>query len=177
MKTIQTDYNKQATDFLAATGVTISIVFDRHGKHFESDTQERDIYSVTITRGTRSFTLKFGASINDSGIVYIGNNPKPTGATLFNHKGYHCVSAHYAKQLYNKASTKVLTKRSEPTTYDVLTCLQKHDVGTFEDFCDEFGYDTDSRKAEKTYQAVCEEYKNVCIIWKEAELEQLQEIQ
>lgn len=171
------DYNQQAIDFLTATGVTISIVFDRHGKHFEGDTQERDIYNVTIRRGTRSFSFKFGASINDSGIVYIGNNPKPTGATLFNHNGYHCVSAHYAKQLFNKASTKVLAKRSEPTAYDILTCLTKYDPGNFENFCNEFGYDTDSRKAEKTYKAVCEEYKNVCTVWNDAELEQLQEIQ
>jgi hypothetical protein len=47
----------------------------------------------------------------------------------------------------------------EPTAYDILTCLQL-DVwsvtnnGSFEDFCSEFGYDTDSRKAEKTYNII-----------------------
>lgn len=49
----------------------------------------------------------------------------------------------------------------EPTEYEVLSCLQKYDCGTFENFCDEFGYDTDSRKAERTYKAVCKEYKAV----------------
>lgn len=34
-----------------------------------------------------------------------------------------------------------------PTMYDVLTCLTKYDPDTFEDFCSEFGYDTDSRRA------------------------------
>jgi len=33
---------------------------------------------------------------------------------------------------------------NEPTLYSVLACLQKYDVGTFEDFCNEFGYDTDN---------------------------------
>lgn len=45
-----------------------------------------------------------------------------------------------------------------PTMYDVLACMQKYDVGSFEDFCHEFGYDEDSRKAERTYKAVCREY-------------------
>lgn len=48
-----------------------------------------------------------------------------------------------------------------PKMYDVLSCLQKYNCGTFEDFCYEFGYDTDSRKAERIYKAVCKEYKAV----------------
>jgi hypothetical protein len=49
----------------------------------------------------------------------------------------------------------------EPTFYDVFACLQKYDVGTFENFCSEFGYDTDSRRAERVYKAVCKEYAAV----------------
>lgn len=45
-----------------------------------------------------------------------------------------------------------------PTMYDVLACMQKYDVGSFEDFCREFGYDEDSRRAGRTYKAVCREY-------------------
>jgi hypothetical protein len=52
-------------------------------------------------------------------------------------------------------------KNIPPTAYDVLTCLQKYDVGSFEDFCSEFGYDIDSRKAEKIYKAVLKEFENV----------------
>ena len=43
---------------------------------------------------------------------------------------------------------------TKPTAYDVLSCVQRYDIGTFDDFCSDFGYDTDSRKAEKTYFAV-----------------------
>lgn len=46
-----------------------------------------------------------------------------------------------------------------PHIYDVLACLQKVDPGTFEDFCADFGYDTDSRKALATYDAVKKEYE------------------
>mgnify|MGYP003654065792 CR=1 FL=1 len=63
-----------------------------------------------------------------------------------------------------------------PTMYDVLTCLQKSDVGSFEDFCSEFGYDTDSRKAFSTYKAVEKEFKAVERLFGDI-LEELQEIQ
>lgn len=64
-----------------------------------------------------------------------------------------------------------------PTAYDILTCLQKSDVGSFDDFCSEFGYDTDSKKAEKIYKAVCEEYTNLCRLFSHEQLENMQEIQ
>jgi hypothetical protein len=64
-----------------------------------------------------------------------------------------------------------------PSAYDVLTCLTKYDVGTFENFCSDFGYDTDSRTAERTYKAVLEEWQNVEKLFTSEQLEELQEIQ
>lgn len=63
-----------------------------------------------------------------------------------------------------------------PSMYDVLTCLTKYDPEGFEDFCSNFGYDTDSRGAERTYNAVVEEWANVEILFGDI-LEELQEIQ
>lgn len=41
----------------------------------------------------------------------------------------------------------------KPTMYDVLACMSKPcGIDTFEDFCDEFGYDYDSRRAERTWK-------------------------
>lgn len=62
-----------------------------------------------------------------------------------------------------------------PTMYDVLACVQKYDVGSFEDFCGEFGYDTDSRRAERTYKAVCKEYAAVERLFGDV-MDKLQEI-
>lgn len=64
-----------------------------------------------------------------------------------------------------------------PTAYDILSCLEKYDCGSFEDFCGEFGYDTDSRTAEKTYKAVCKEVDAVNRLFTSEQIEQLQEIQ
>ena len=48
-----------------------------------------------------------------------------------------------------------------PDMYSVLSCLTKYDPETFEDFCSSYGYDEDSRAAERTYKAVCKEYEAV----------------
>lgn len=64
-----------------------------------------------------------------------------------------------------------------PTAYDVLTCLEKYEVTDFEDFCDNYGYNIDSRKAYKTFKAVKKEWKNVKKLFTPEEIELLQEIQ
>ncbi len=59
----------------------------------------------------------------------------------------------------------------EPRLYDIITCLTRYDPGTFEDFCSEFGYDEDSKKAEKIYNAVRDEYLSMCSLFSDEELE------
>lgn len=66
---------------------------------------------------------------------------------------------------------------NEPTLYDVLACLTKYDPETFEDFCANYGYDEDSRKAEKTYKAVLKEFNNMNRLFTSEELELLTIIQ
>lgn len=54
----------------------------------------------------------------------------------------------------------------DPTTEDVLNCLladangMDYQVG-FEDWCRDYGYDTDSRTAEKTYKAIVHQSKRL----------------
>ncbi len=69
-------------------------------------------------------------------------------------------------------------KGERPTAYDVLACASadSNDPGTFEDFCGEFGYDTDSRKAEGIYKRVKKFADRLNAFFSEAELEELQEI-
>lgn len=64
----------------------------------------------------------------------------------------------------------------EPTMYDVLSCLQKYDVGSFRNFCSDFGYNEDSRTAERIYKAVCKEYEAVNRLFSDC-IEELAEIQ
>lgn len=63
----------------------------------------------------------------------------------------------------------------EPTMYDILSCITKYDVGDFYDFCNEFGYYNDDRKAYRIYLASQREYKSVERLFGDI-IEQLREI-
>lgn len=65
---------------------------------------------------------------------------------------------------------------SEPTAYSILSCLQKYDVGSFEDFCSEFGYYEGSKRATKIYKAVCREYEGISKLFNNEQIESLAEI-
>lgn len=68
-------------------------------------------------------------------------------------------------------------KALQPTAYDILTVVTKYDPGTFEEFCSELGYDTDSRRAENTWKAVVKEWKGISRIFTDEQIDALQEIQ
>lgn len=81
------------------------------------------------------------------------------------------------KQYTFEFGQSLIEGNNEPTMYDVLTCLTKYDPETFEDFCANFGYDEDSRTAEKTYKEVVKEYKNMQRLFTAEELDLLTIIQ
>ena len=155
-------YTKQAQDFLNKTKTTLEIDYIGHGHHFDDDKETRDIYRFTLIRDGRKYTAKFGQSIVRSGTAK--ENFKTSDAFRRSGKFTPSKPEHFER------------KRQAPTAYDILACLTKYEVGTFEDFCSEFGYDTDSRKAEKVYFAVQQEYAGLCRIWNAKEREELAEI-
>ena len=171
-------YIAQANKFLADTGTTLEINFKRHGKHWDSDTQTRDIYECTLIRGSRKFTFDFGNSVINSGIVHAWSID---GAPTFRHNNVNCMASYYLKDahkiLYHSNKFEILEKRTKPSSYDILACLTTYDPDTFENFCSNFGYDTDSKKAEKTYNSVLDEWKNIQALFTDEEIGQLAEIQ
>ena len=70
--------------------------------------------------------------------------------------------------------------RIYPTAYDILSCLQKYDVGGIEDFIDEFGYEIkkkgDLKRIINTYNAVVKEYNDVRRCFTEEQIEAMREI-
>lgn len=75
------------------------------------------------------------------------------------HRNYKGKPIPYGCKDYTKLSQ---SRPNVPTVTDVLACLTSDagcvDGTLFEDFCSEFGYDTDSRKAEQTYRACCDTF-------------------
>lgn len=68
----------------------------------------------------------------------------------------------------------------KPNEYDILSCLQKYDVGTIDDFVSEFGYEVncmaDNKRIQRIYKAVCNEYKKVCRCFTEEQIKAMQGI-
>lgn len=170
------DYNKQALDFLQATGTEMIIEYSHEGDHF-NDGKIRDIYNITLKRGKRDYSFTFGQSLFNSA-KYVdklnGNEFDLSGGCLKGNR--RIVTKNINESEYIRDCCKKV-KGTPPTEYDILSCLTKYDPGTFEDFCSEFGYDTDSRKAEQTYNAVKDEYKSLCTLYSDDEMEMLTEIQ
>ena len=177
---MKTNYEKQATDFLEKTGCTMEIKFKENRRYFPNDKEARDVYDIKITRGNRLWSFEFGNSIADSEFVAVHGKSRykiPTEMrtkTLAEIKRY--VSLNLQSDFGTVGADKIIMPKP-PTSYDVLACLTKYDVGEFDDFCDEFGYDTDSKTADRVYEAVKEEWLNVCRIWNDSEIEELCEIQ
>jgi hypothetical protein len=67
----------------------------------------------------------------------------------------------------------------EPSYYDVLACISGDVNGSesFEDFCNEYGYDNDSIKALQTYRRLDKFATRLREFLTSEEIEQLQEIQ
>jgi hypothetical protein len=69
--------------------------------------------------------------------------------------GWHCTLRYKGRQYSFDFWKGIGHHGSEPTVDDCLDALLSDSAGadnTFEDFCGEFGYDTDSRKAERIYK-------------------------
>lgn len=153
----KSDYEGAAKAFLDETGAEFKAVFLSHGKHFEDDKDERDIYEITLKRGTRVYKFKFGQSINCSGKWWRYGNYK---------RGVSNVKFASPRDEWDRNKNF-----AEPRPYDVLAGMQTCEVGTFENFCGDFGYDADSRTAERVYKAVVDEYNNLKMLFTDAELE------
>lgn len=163
-------YDQQAVDFLYKTNTTIEMKFLKNDFHFEGDKEKRDIYLITIKRGNRQFSFNFGQSIVNSQHYVDTLNKRKYSVLGIGIGNNYKITPEGLRDFCN------LVKGTEPRNYDILACLTKYDPGTFENFCSEFGYDEDSRMAEKTYKAICEEYKNLCALFNEDEMDLLREI-
>lgn len=88
---------------------------------------------------------------------------------------FTCTFKRNGRQFSLKFGQSIAAGNTLPEAYDVLACLQKFDVGSFEDFCSEYGYEQ-TKANERIYKAVCKEFEKVSSFWTEEELEKLREI-
>ena len=150
------EYIKQATEFLQKTYTKMKIRYVGLAVNKEwKEKEKRCLYEITLTSPRGSMTFDFWDSIQNTKI-----RTMPFDA-------------------YNVQANKELAakkKAAVPSVYDVLACLQKYDPGTFEDFCSDYGYDEDSRTAERIYFAVQKEYTQLARLFTPEQMEELAEI-
>lgn len=147
-------------------------------KYFDDDKEERDVYSITLCVGSRSYKFRFGQRLNNSG-CYVLQGKYKTMLDRSKIKNINDVARHIRifRNIKFGAKLDKVQLPITPTIYDILVCLTKQDPDSFENFCSEYGYDTYSGKAEKTYNAVCDEWLNVSRLFNDEQLEVLQLIQ
>lgn len=171
----------QAQNFLDKNGITFNAEFVKNDFHFEGDKDKRDIYKCTFTRKGKSFSLMFGQSIARSlqfKDKYTDRVYTPTGKSARQHNYKYLHPERFPQNKAQEISSEFrIIQGQKPTAYDVLACITKYDPIDFENFCSEYGYDTDSVSAKRTFEAVDKEYVQVVKFFSESEIEELQEIQ
>ena len=139
-----TDYEKQANDFLTMTDTTLSTIFESNRKYFTDDEEPRDVYTVTLSRNNRKYVFSFGQSLIQSGKRYVLKKHVilTPGQRKYFEKHPEEAIEQYALSPYQYTVNNGIP----PTAYDILSCLTKHDPGLHEDFCSEYGYDTEGKR-------------------------------
>lgn len=169
-----TEYQQKAIDFLAACNATMDIEFMCTDINQNwNDNAKRNKYRFTITTPRGKMSGDFWDSIHNTEITLMTVNE-------FIRKFGWKFPSYYATSSFQK-KLKEFKATAVPTPYDILACLQKYDVGTMHEFFDEFGYEVhgvdDMFCFMNTYNAVVKEYRDLCRIFTEEQMEMLREIQ
>lgn len=129
------------------------------------------MYQFKLTTPKGSMTDTFWDSINNTAI-------QQETIQSYAEKLYKTPFADLTASQKTRAHKKLRKMKTEarPNAYDILAAVEKSDPGTFDDFCSEFGYNTDSRAAVRTYFAVQKEYADLARIFTAEQLEMLAEI-
>jgi hypothetical protein len=169
------EYEGQALDFLQDTGTTLTVVSLYTGPHFDTDTDERDIYQFTLTNEHGSYSAKFGDSLNNTKMRQMLKRKSP----LSYKEDYSFCRVHKI----NVSSAGYIQTRKQPevpSNYDILACLDSYAPDTFADFCSEYGYDDQPLSSHdsvmKTFLAVREQTAGLNKLFNQEQLQQLAEI-
>ena len=168
------EYTKQANDFLMKANATMKIDFVGIAVNKdweEQENQKRNLYEVTLTSPRGSMVFNFWDSIHNTNIkrMTISEYAEKCYKKPFNFLSY-------SEKITAKKELEAKKTEATPSAYDVLACITKYDPGTFENFCSEYGYNEDSRSAEKIYFAVQKEYTQLARLFTAEQMKELQEI-
>jgi aspartokinase len=167
------EYTKQAEDFLKKTETKIEFEYLGCSENeMWKDNIFRDVYKITLSNARGKYSFKLWDSQHDTEINHLTFQ-----AYVKNTKHMDVESLRLSEKTQMMKKLKQIKEEAKPTAYDILACVEKYDVGTLDEFCSEFGYDTDSITANRIFIACNDEYKNISRLFSEDEMELLREIQ
>lgn len=176
MKT--SSYDTQAADFLAKHGLKLSLKQGTKECPWSHEGKSGNHYVVTILKDIRSSEPEKGGRIAFDfwGSIADREALEKAKSSLARCQAYeHDVAMRTESIRQHERAIKEAT----PSAYGVLACISGdvHCPNTFQEFCDEFGYDEDSRKAEKQFKACHAFAQKLRAFFTEQEIEELSEIQ
>lgn len=173
------EYDKQAQDFLTKTETTISIVeaVPQDAPAWAKGEKHGIKYSVTLKNARHDYTFPFWDSIHNAERIEWALY-EPTAGPRYHEavKDADMVHVPHVYSAYGKTMREKVAQAYRPSAYDVLACLSPFYGDTFEDFCATYGYDEDSRTAERTYHEVIEQDRQLRKLFTAEEMDLLAEI-
>ena len=163
--------NTAILETLESKGVKLHAVFVPAGKYADDGWRSKSInHIVTVTRGRSYIITPYSQGIEHHPLYKQGDKSLDYAEAM---KG-----SIEDGRAHSPATRSGLPKKLPwPSLVDVMHSLvmdSSCDLDSFESFCSDFGYDTDSRSAKKTYKA-CRNIKlKMLSMFSAAELEELQ---
>jgi len=182
----RSEYSEQGAMFLSETKTTLEVIeaVPQTPPLWNTKGEKHGIkYSVTLKNARGSYTFDFWGSIHEAEVVTLAEKVKVYGNTsnpeffklsdFFKEKTGRILPAVWMSLHNLTEKTRALII---PNPYTILACLTPMSADTFEDFCSDYGYDEDSRLAEKTYNALLTQDRAMRKLFTTDELEALNEI-
>ena len=183
---MNTDYKKQAQEFLTQTKTTLEVVEAKEQTTplWAKKGEKHGIrYEVTLKNDRAKYVFDFWNSIANAEIVEMAqeiNQLQSNESSRFYHVQdflkKHDITLGRIDLMKHEVVKKV-KQAIMPTAYDILACLSLLHEDNFEDFCSSFGYEPDSITALKTFDACREQDRQLRRLFSMEELELLTEIQ
>lgn len=174
------EYTKQAEDFLTKYGLEFRAVLvgDDCPQYCEDALADRDMDKINVfPRKTHIHGKHYRCTVSGAGRGHVSFDFwNSYSDEEYNALG--CKAYRMGETVFKYSDRRIIngSRQCTPVAYDLLACIQKSDVDTFENFCAEFGYDTDSRRAFDTFEAVQKEWRKIQKFFKVEEIEALQEM-
>lgn len=172
-----TDYRQKALDFLEACNAKMEINFiGVETNQNWNDNQRRNKYHFTITTPKGKMQGDFWDSVTNTEITLM--TPDDFSIKMYR---AHLDALMNHEKVRVRNTLKAIKETAKPTEYEILSCLEKYEVGTMDDFFHEFGFEV--KNADdifcflNTYNAVVKEYRDLCRIFTEEQMEMLREIE